>query len=115
MSADTIEVEPLIDNVLTGSSSAFEQLIARETWVRGHVRVRVKHNIEVETVVQEIWRRIYKKLHTFDPKRGNFRAFALIWVTCALKEHFKALSPENQLPTEQQEAQQEAQEPTGDA
>jgi len=101
---DDIELDAVVANVLTGIPGALEQLIARERWIRGYVRVRVHADPAVEGIVREAWRRIYNKLHTFDGSKGSFRAFALIWISHAIRDHLKASWPGQRLLNDQQQS-----------
>jgi len=94
----------LVAKTLAELPCAFDELLAQQKWAKGYVGARVEDDSEVQSVLNDAWRRIYQKLHTFDPSKGTFRSFALIWVTYAIRDYYRAFpaepSPQSPAPPE---------------
>jgi len=75
----------LVAKTLAEHPSAFDQLLSQQKWANGYVGARVEEDAEVQLVLNDAWRRVYQKLHTFDASKSTFRNFALIWITHAIR------------------------------
>lgn len=79
----------LASRALEGDQQAFERLCAlAERTVRGHIRVRVRRDEDVQDLVQETWILVWQKLPTFDPARGKFVAFARYWADILVRRYW---------------------------
>jgi hypothetical protein len=87
-----VEAIILVARTLAEVPGTFEQLIERNKWLRGHIRARMPDGFGLERVIDDAWNRIGQKLNSFDPAKGEFRTWALIWADYAIDHHLKDVS-----------------------
>lgn len=79
----------LAARALAGDQQAFDVLRAgAERAVRGYLRVRVRHDDDVDDLLQETWLQVWQKLPTYDPGRARFVSFARYWADILVRRYW---------------------------
>lgn len=79
-----------IDRVLAGDADSFRKLIERhQRRVYGFVRNLVRHSLDAEDLVQEVFVAAFQKLNSFDAERSQFSTWLLTIARNRCLNHLK--------------------------
>jgi RNA polymerase sigma factor (sigma-70 family) len=86
----------LIERIAAGEAEAFGPLYRRlapslYVWVSLRVLPEIRHRLDPEDIVQEVWYRVCDKLETFDPRIGAFRSWVFGIANNLLRDELRKL------------------------
>lgn len=86
----------LIERITTGDTEAFARLYRRLApslfvWVSLRVLPEIRHRVDPEDIVQEVWYRVCSQLHTFDPNIAAFRTWVFAIANNLLRDELRKL------------------------
>ena len=80
----------LIERVLAGDADSFRELVERhQRRVYGFVRNLVRHALDAEDIVQEVFVAAFRKLNSFDAERSQFSTWLLTIARNRCLNHLK--------------------------
>lgn len=83
----------LIEQVLAGDTNSFRDLVERhQRQVYGFVRNLIRHSLDAEDIVQEVFVAAFRKLDSFDAGRSQFSTWLLTIARNRCLNHLKRSS-----------------------
>ena len=80
----------LIERVLAGDADSFRELVERhQRQVHGFVRNLVRHSLDTEDIVQEVFVAAFRKLDSFNAERSQFSTWLLTIARNRCLNHLK--------------------------
>ncbi len=85
--------EKLALELQSGNADALTELFKRHSGLLfGLARRIVRNNAEAEDVVQQTFLDVFRSIHQFDPDKGPFKAWLLMYVYHRAFNHFRAMN-----------------------
>lgn len=93
---DIPDTRELVRHARAHDADAFPALYERlaptiYTWASLRLRESLRHLIDPEDVMQEVWYRAFSRFHTYDPERSSFRAWIFRIAELVVVEAFRGL------------------------
>jgi RNA polymerase sigma-70 factor, ECF subfamily len=86
----------LIERMAAGEAEAFAPLYRRlapslYVWVSLRILPEIRHRLDPEDIVQDVWFTVCSQLHTFDPEFGVFRSWVFGIANNILRDELRKL------------------------